>query len=243
MEISDRIATTAWIDREMAILDPEPRWQPDSAAALDRFRAHQTSRVSHRRRWALVVVAATAIGICLPAMSVTRTFAERCVDACVGLTTRVTKALRPNRTAGVAMADVRQAAPELSLRDADGALVELSALRGRVVVVNFWATWCAPCRVEMPWLVELQERYRGRGLTTIGVSLDDDGWASVRPFAEEQAVTYPLAIGDERVARAYGVGVLPTTFLVDRRGRIAAAHEGLVPKETYEQEIAALLTE
>jgi cytochrome c biogenesis protein CcmG/thiol:disulfide interchange protein DsbE len=95
----------------------------------------------------------------------------------------------------------------------------------------------------MPWFVELQERYRERGLTMIGVSLDDDGWTSVRPFAAAQHVTYPLAIGDDRVARAYGVGVLPTTFIVDRRGRIAVAHEGLVPKETYEQEIAALLAE
>jgi cytochrome c biogenesis protein CcmG/thiol:disulfide interchange protein DsbE len=244
METSDRIATNAWIDREMAALDPEPRWQPDCAAALDRFRARQTSRVDRRRRWALIAVAATVLGICLPAMSVTRTFAERCVDACVGLTTRVTNALRANRTSGIATADARQAAPELSLHDANGALVELSALRGQVVVVNFWATWCGPCRVEMPWFVELQERYRERGLTMIGVSLDDDGWTSVRPFAAAQHVTYPLAIGDGRVARAFGgIDVLPSTFIVDRSGRIAVAHEGLVPKETYEQEIAALLAE
>jgi cytochrome c biogenesis protein CcmG/thiol:disulfide interchange protein DsbE len=243
METSDRVAADVWIAREMAVLDPEPRWQPDSAAALDRLRARQTSRIDRRRRWTLVVVAATVIGVCLPAMSVTRTFAARCVDACVGLTTRVTNALRTSRTSGIATTDARQTAPELSLRDADGALIELAALRGQVVVVNFWATWCGPCRVEMPWFVELHERYRDRGLTMIGVSLDDDGWTSVRPFAEAQAVTYPLAIGDDRVARAYGVGALPTTFIVDRFGRIAVTHEGLVPKETYEREIASLLAE
>jgi cytochrome c biogenesis protein CcmG/thiol:disulfide interchange protein DsbE len=243
METSDRIATNAWIDREMAALDPEPQWQPDSATALDRLRSRQTSRLGHHRRWTLVIVAATVLGVCLPAMSVTRTFAARCVDACVGLTTRVTNALKTNRPSGIAVAGARQAAPDLLLRDADGALVDLGSLRGQVVVVNFWATWCGPCRVEMPWFVELQERYRERGLTMIGVSLDDDGWTAVRPFAAAQHVTYPLAIGDDRVARAYGVGVLPTTFIVDRSGRIAVAHEGLVLKETYEQEIAALLAE
>jgi cytochrome c biogenesis protein CcmG/thiol:disulfide interchange protein DsbE len=243
METGDRIAADVWIEREMATLDPEPQWQPDVPAAFERFRARETSRVTHRRRWTLVIAGVTAIGICLPTMSVTRTFAARCVDACVGLTTRVTNALRTNRTSGIAARDARPAAPDFSLRDAEGALVELSALHGQVVVVNFWATWCAPCRVEMPWFVDLQERYRDRGLTVIGVSLDDDGWTSVRPFAVAQAVTYPLAIGDDRLARAYGVGVLPTTFIVDRRGRIAVAHEGLVPEGTYEQEIASLLAE
>ena len=125
---------------------------------------------------------------------------------------------------------------------ADSVTKHVDDYKGEVVLLNIWATWCGPCRVEMPWFVELQERYRKRGLTMIGVSLDDDGWTSVRPFAAAQHVTYPLAIGDGRVARAFGgIDVLPSTFIVDRSGRIAVAHEGLVPKETYEQEIAALL--
>jgi cytochrome c biogenesis protein CcmG/thiol:disulfide interchange protein DsbE len=244
METGSRIASDAWIDREMASLNPEPQWQPDSAAALERLRARQTSRVAHRHRWTWAVATIAVLGVCLPAFSTTRTLAARCVDACVGLTTRVTNAWRASRTSGVAAAETRVVAPDVSLRDADNALVELSALRGQVVVINFWATWCAPCRVEIPWFVELQERYRDRGLTMIGVSLDDEGWAVVRPFAAAQRIPYRLALGDGRVTSAFGgIDALPSTFIVDRDGRIAVAHEGLVPKETYEQEIATLLAE
>jgi cytochrome c biogenesis protein CcmG/thiol:disulfide interchange protein DsbE len=120
--------------------------------------------------------------------------------------------------------------------------VRLSQFTGKVVLLNFWATWCPPCRVEIPWFVEFQKKYGDRGLVVLGVSVDDDGWKSVRPFLEEMKVNYRMMLSTGPVADSYGgVDALPTTVMIDRDGRIASKHVRLVNKSDYVADIEALL--
>jgi thiol-disulfide isomerase/thioredoxin len=130
-----------------------------------------------------------------------------------------------------------------TLRDMNGKEVRLADLKGRVVLINFWATWCGPCRMETPWLVELQEKYRSRGFVALGISVDDPPEA-IPPFARELGVNYPLLLGRDRedVQKAYGgVSVLPTTVIIGRDGRMCVRHLGPVAKEQFESEIKSLL--
>jgi cytochrome c biogenesis protein CcmG/thiol:disulfide interchange protein DsbE len=131
-------------------------------------------------------------------------------------------------------------APDFSGPDLNGDVVRLSDQAGKVVIVDFWMTTCAPCKVEIPWFLEFAETYRTQGLTVIGVALSE-GWDTVRPFLESNGVGYPVVLGDDELADRYAVQVLPTTFLLDRRGSIAHTHEGLVNKELLREEIVALL--
>ena len=136
----------------------------------------------------------------------------------------------------------RAAASDFNLKDSNGRPVRLSDFKGKVVLLNFWATWCGPCKLEIPWFVEFEQKYKDRGLAIIGVSLDEDGWESVKPFLAEQKVNYRVVVGTEAVSTAYGgVESLPTTYLIDRDGKIAATHVGLVSKGDYEKEIVDLL--
>ena len=137
----------------------------------------------------------------------------------------------------------RKPAPDFILTDAKGAAIKLSDYKGRVVLLNFWATWCGPCKIEIPWFVELQNKYQDRGLAVLGVSMDEDGWQAVRPFIAAHNMNYRVAIGTDQVARLYGgIASLPTTFIIDQEGKIAAVHIGLVSKTNYASEILHLLT-
>jgi thiol-disulfide isomerase/thioredoxin len=120
--------------------------------------------------------------------------------------------------------------------------VRLSSFRSRVVLVNFWATWCAPCKVETPWLIEMSNHYRARGLEVLGVSMDDGGQDRIRAFAAEHHVTYPILIGNAGVADAYGgVRFLPQTFFIGRDGRIIARTFGMRTREDLERDVKLAL--
>jgi peroxiredoxin len=137
---------------------------------------------------------------------------------------------------------VGQPAPDFSLSDSSGSPVKLSAYKGKVVLLDFWATWCTGCKVEIPWYVEFQDKYRNDGLTAIGVSMDDDGWKSVKPFLEEHKLNYPVVIANQDLTTRYGgLPALPMTLLIDRDGRIAESHAGMVDKDTFENKIKTLL--
>jgi peroxiredoxin len=134
-------------------------------------------------------------------------------------------------------------APDVDLRSPDGSSFKLAELRGKAVLLNFWATWCAPCRVEMPWLVELDEKYRDRGLRIIGVSMDDVGdTQEVVAFAKERGVKYQVLLGDSATADAYGgVRFMPQTFFIDSDGKITKATTGLTGQKDLENGVKALL--
>ena len=136
----------------------------------------------------------------------------------------------------------RKEAPEFALKDSDGKLVHLSDYRGKVVLLDFWATWCGPCKVEIPWFMDMQRKNKDRGFEVLGVSMDDEGWEVVRPFLADLQVNYRVVIGNDTLAQLYGgVDALPTTFLIDRAGKIAAVHEGLASKKDFEDGIEELL--
>ena len=135
----------------------------------------------------------------------------------------------------------RKAAPDFTLRDANGATVKLSDYKGKVVLLNFWATWCGPCKIEIPWFIQFEKAYKDRGFITLGISMDEDGWKAVKPFLSQTGINYPVMVGDDRLAELYGgVDSLPSSFLIDRQGRIAFTHLGLIARRDYEAEIQQL---
>jgi peroxiredoxin len=136
----------------------------------------------------------------------------------------------------------RKPAPAFTLKDADGRNVSLSDYSGKVVLLNFWATWCGPCKIEIPWFADFEQRYKDRGFAVLGVSMDDEGWEIVKPYLAKSKVNYRILLGNDKVAADYGgVDSLPTTFIIDKSGQITSTHVGLVSKSEYENEIVQLL--
>jgi thiol-disulfide isomerase/thioredoxin len=119
----------------------------------------------------------------------------------------------------------------------------IGALRGRVVVLDFWATWCTGCKVEIPWFMEFQKKYARQGLATIGAAMDAEGWEKVRPYVVQHPFNYAIVAGDDAFAKLFDVVNLPMTIAIDRQGRIADMHAGMVDKRKWEKQLKALLRE
>jgi thiol-disulfide isomerase/thioredoxin len=133
-------------------------------------------------------------------------------------------------------------APDFMLESLDGKSVRLSDLRGKAVLLNFWATWCGPCKIETPWLVELQNQYGSQGLQVIGVAMDDSGKDDIAKFAKDMGVNYPVLLGKEAVGDAYGgVSFLPESFFIGRDGKIVDKIMGLKGKGEIEDSIKKAL--
>ena len=137
----------------------------------------------------------------------------------------------------------RKAAPVFSLTDASGDPVRLSDYKGKVVLLNFWATWCHGCKTEIPWYIDFQKKYKAQGFTVVGASMDDEGWKVVKPFVKEKKLNYPVVIASEDLAKQYGLGEMPLSVLIDRDGRIADSHSGVVDRNAWESGIQRLLNE
>jgi cytochrome c biogenesis protein CcmG/thiol:disulfide interchange protein DsbE len=140
-------------------------------------------------------------------------------------------------------ADAKPARFDFTMKDVAGKDVTLSQFKGKVILLDFWATWCGPCKVEIPGFVEFQEKYGRHGFQVVGVSVDDTA-QQLLPYIEKLKMNYPvlLGLGHDDVQDAYGplVGI-PTTVLISRDGKICATHAGFTDKQTFEQEIRALL--
>ena len=139
----------------------------------------------------------------------------------------------------------RRATPDFTLADANGKLFRVSDQRGKVLLLDFWATWCTGCKVEIPWFIEFQRKYQARGLRSVGVAMDDEGWTTVKPYFAAHPINYPIVIGNMTLLQnTFGLNPsLPITLLIDRRGRIVESHQGVVVKETWERKILELLKE
>ena len=139
----------------------------------------------------------------------------------------------------------REPAPGFALPDMDGGTATLADYADRVLLLNFWATWCLPCRAEMPWFVDFQTAFGDDGFAVLGVSVDEPGRAIVEPFLDRSPVNYRIALADtaQRLAPFGPMNTLPTTWLIDKHGRIAAEHVGLVNRDATEAEIRLLLAE
>jgi peroxiredoxin len=240
MKRDDEMDLGRWVDERLAGRMPDAEWQPNVLRGLAQLR----ERRSPRRRFLSVGVGAAAVCLSLMAFPFTRTFAKNCVSACVSESGRFREFFTVRQDTSAARAEDRTPAPDFTLDDATGVPVKLSEFRGKVVLLNFWATWCVPCRTEIPWFVELHETYKDRGLAVLGVSLDDDGWKAVKPYIDKMKIDYPVMVASGDIASRYGgLGSLPMTLIIDKAGRIAVTHIGLRPKSEYEAAINAMLAE
>jgi peroxiredoxin len=138
-----------------------------------------------------------------------------------------------------------QMAPDFSLASLDGkATIRLSDYRGKAVLLNFWATWCVPCKIEMPWFVDLQNEYGSQGLQVVGVAMDDASPEDIARFAKDMGVNYPIAVGKESVGDAYGgVQFLPATFYIGRDGKVIDKVFGLKGKHEIQDDIKKALAQ
>jgi thiol-disulfide isomerase/thioredoxin len=144
---------------------------------------------------------------------------------------------------GACMADAKPANLNFTMKDLEGKEVSLSSFKGKVILLNFWATWCGPCKAEIPGFVELQNQYGKDGLVIVGYSVDDEA-PKARAFANEYKMNYPILLGEGRedVQDAYGpIWGIPASFIISREGRVCQKHLGIAPKAVFEKEIKALL--
>ncbi len=135
-------------------------------------------------------------------------------------------------------------APEFALESLQGATVHLSDYRGKAVLLNFWATWCPPCKIEMPWFEDLQKQYGPQGLQVVGIAMDDASKDDISKFAKAVGVNYTILLGKDSVGDAYGgIPYLPSTFLIDRDGKVVNRILGLKSRSEIEDDVKAALSE
>jgi thiol-disulfide isomerase/thioredoxin len=144
---------------------------------------------------------------------------------------------------GLLAVSSRKPAPDFAGATSAGARVGLAAYRGHVVLLDFWATWCTGCKLEIPWYIDFQKKYAPAGLASVGVAMDDEGWSVVKPYLAAHPIAYPVIVSTPDLAKLYDVEDLPVTVLIDRHGRMADSHLGVVDKIEWEGEIRTLLAE
>jgi thiol-disulfide isomerase/thioredoxin len=151
---------------------------------------------------------------------------------------------RKNRGDGAPGQLIGQTAPDFELQSLEGKNVKLSDFRGKAVLLNFWATYCGPCKIEMPWFVELQKEYGPQGFQIVGVAMDDASTEEIVKFAKQMGVNYPILLGKESVGQSYGgVEFLPTTFFVNRDGKVTGREFGLQSRSVFVDNIKKALNQ
>ncbi len=197
---------------------------------------------SNNMRW--VAVAATAIalvGIAIPFVWQPHVDAQPAAGIEASVTPAASHEIASADTPGC-MADAKPANWDFKLKDIEGKEVALSSFKGKVVLLNFWATWCGPCKAEIPGFVELQEKYRDK-LTIIGYSVDDTAELA-KKYAAEYKMNYPILLGEGRedVQDAYGpIWGIPASFIISKDGKVCRKHMGIAPKAVFEKEVVALM--
>lgn len=166
----------------------------------------------------------------------------------------MTPALRAQRDvhAQLIKPSARVTAPSFQLAGESGEKVQLSHYRGKVIVLNFWATNCGGCRFEIPSLVDIQQALRGKDFSVVGVDMDipyggmkspSEAWKRVRPFVASHGMNYPVLMGDSAIETLYGINAYPASFIIDKSGRIAAKYVGIINKDNVEANVRTLLQE
>ncbi len=142
----------------------------------------------------------------------------------------------------ISLALAADPAPNFKLSTMDGKTIELKQLAGKAVVVNFWATWCGPCRREIPGMIRIYEKYKAKGLEIVGISLDRGGWNDLKPFLAKNPIAYLIVLGGNAEAEAYGgIEGIPTTFFVDRKGNIVSKTVGSMEEADFEKAVKSIL--
>ncbi len=150
---------------------------------------------------------------------------------------------QPRVSADVAAPEARPPALNFTLQKATGEPAKLADYKGKVLLLDFWATWCTGCKQEIPWFQEFQSKYKSKGLTSLGVAMDEEGWPVVTPFLQQHPINYPIVVHDDAFDKMFPIMGLPVTLLIDRNGRVADSHAGVVDKDAWEAEIQTLLRE
>lgn len=247
METHSNSDICRWADDRLAALDPDSQWQPDAGRAFAKLNLRLAAgrRRSMERTWITAGLAAVLASVLL--FPAPRMLAYQLLQTLTGHGGKGAD----SSSAGIAPADARarispqadrSKAPGLRLRDGSGKLVDLADFQGRVVLMNFWATWCAACDWEIPMFSELEKEYESRGLSVVGISVDED-WPAVKAYIDRVGMSYITLLGNDASARLYGVQAFPRTFILDRHGRIAADHGTVMTRKEYESEIRSLLEE
>jgi peroxiredoxin len=217
----DRVRSVA--DR-LEQLTPPGDWTPSLAKNRALLRGRMGAH-SRRRLRLMTWVIATAVVFAAANASVVRAVAQRCGEW-LGL-----------------VSSSRPTLPDVSFTDAKGRPVPVSGLRGKVVLLTFWTTTCGQCQTEMSWFADFQHTYRDRDLVVLGVSLDQDGWSEVRPFLEQRPLNYEVVVARREVTQPIIGASIPTTMIVDRRGRVAVRHIGYCSKREYQRDLEKVLAE
>lgn len=151
---------------------------------------------------------------------------------------------RPSVHAPLQAANDRKPAPDFELQDSSGKIAQLKDYHGKVLLLDFWATWCAGSKKQIPWFAEFQKIYGANGFAVVGISMDDGGWKVLKPFLSGTQIPYRILLGDDTTAQRYGITNMPETFLIDRNGRVAAIYRaGLVDEDDVEANIRTMLSE
>jgi thiol-disulfide isomerase/thioredoxin len=148
----------------------------------------------------------------------------------------------PTVRAKLLLPEERKALPDFAVQNAGGKKTNLKKYRGKVVLLDFWATWCHGCKEEIPMFAEFQKTYGPKGLSVVGISVDEGGWSVLKPFLHANHVPYRMLLGSDATLNAFGLAGLPDTYLIDKKGRIAAAYTGgIVNRDDIETNIRAIL--
>jgi len=205
----------------------------------------QVDREMRKLSWAALITAlAGLVGLAIAEVRVSDKVPARSVAAAPSTGLAAVTSSDPEAQAAariIRFASNAKPAPPFLVNDLEGNIISTAALRGKVMLLNFWATWCPPCREEIPELIDLATRYKD-SLLIVGVSMDDAPPAAVKRFADSAGINYPIVMGSREMVREYGgVPALPTAFVVDTEGRVVQKHVGLFPAYVYENEVRALL--
>lgn len=160
-----------------------------------------------------------------------------------GNTAAATASADGNSPAAQGLPDFREKpAPSFTLKSVDGKTVSLSDYKGKAVLLNFWATWCGPCKLEMPWLIQMQKKYASQGFTVLGISEDDGSTKQVSDFMAKMGVDYPVLMYDDQMNKAYGgIDYLPTSYYIGRDGKVIIESGGLISESEMEANIQKIL--
>ena len=236
MATRDDIDLARWIDDRLAVLNPPDAWNPDEARGVARLRQRRTIAARRRRRrtWG-AIVAGTILLLVMPT-PIIRGFAHACGEF-------VRRTISGGEASHATEAGQRAQLLDTELRDVNGQVFRVSDYRGRVVLLTYWSTTCRQCLSEMNWFTEFQRTFGDQRFAIVGVAVDQGGSEAVSRFLADRPVDYRIVLGDRDIAQLHGTRSIPTTFILDRTGRIAVRHVGYCSKREFESDIRTVLAE
>ena len=236
MAFRDEIDLARWIDGRLTVLDPPQEWDPTEARALVAFRERRAAKPARRLRWTWVAVAAGTILMLVVPIPTVRGFAHASGEF-------VRRTLSGGDSTHATEPVQRGLLSDAELRDVNGRVFNLSEYRGKVVLLTYWSTTCGQCQSEMTWFNEFQRTFGDRRFAVVGVAVDPGGADAVSQFLVHRPINYRVVLGDREVAQLHAPTSIPTTFILDKTGRIAVRHVGYCSKREFESDIRTVLAE